>query len=212
MAYQFGMRLLSRVGTLSGLPRRDCAAATAINNRGGGPVLVTETLTSSQLWIAPMGVSLLIALTGCGGAGTPESSGSYTEYTINQYNVRKIYYLDDSVETFDDNTVDSTAGPYYSPQSVPAPYCDPQHQAPPPYAPGVMEADCYRFTQTSEEVPYTDPATTGGSTTGFNQTFPGGFGGAATASTVRNVSIAAGSTYALTIPAGGSMTFSYYKP
>lgn len=54
---------------------------------------------------------------------------------------------------------------------------------------------------------YTNP-TTGANTTGFNLTFPGGSGGAATTQTYNSVSVTPGQTY--TIVNSGSLTISYY--
>jgi hypothetical protein len=58
---------------------------------------------------------------------------------------------------------------------------------------------------------YTIPATTGASATAFGQTFPGGAGGPATITEFTNVAITPGATYNIVVPAGGSVTISYFQ-
>jgi hypothetical protein len=55
---------------------------------------------------------------------------------------------------------------------------------------------------------YTINATTGASTTGFSQTFPGGAGGAASTTTYTNVAVTPGTTY--TVVNNGALTIQYY--
>lgn len=50
----------------------------------------------------------------------------------------------------------------------------------------------------------------GADATGFGQTFPGGVGGAATPVSLTNVAVTPGASYGLIIPAGGSITITYY--
>jgi hypothetical protein len=57
----------------------------------------------------------------------------------------------------------------------------------------------------------TTPATTGASATGFGKTFPGGTGGPATTTSFANVAVTGGSNYSIVVPAGGSLTISYYR-
>ena len=54
------------------------------------------------------------------------------------------------------------------------------------------------------------PATTGASASGFGYTFPGGFGGPATVGGGSNVPLTPMTSNGITVPAGGSITISYY--
>lgn len=57
----------------------------------------------------------------------------------------------------------------------------------------------------------THPATTGASATAFGKTFPGGTGGSATTTTFNSISITPGATYNIVVPAGGSLTITYFQ-
>lgn len=58
---------------------------------------------------------------------------------------------------------------------------------------------------------YTIPATTGQDASGFGQTFAGGVGGPAATVTLSNVAVTSGASYNLIVPAGGSITITYYQ-
>jgi hypothetical protein len=51
----------------------------------------------------------------------------------------------------------------------------------------------------------------GADATGFGQTFAGGIGGPATPVSLTNIAIAPGASYPLTVPAGSSITITYYR-
>lgn len=162
-------------------------------------VRVTETFTASRTWTAPLTTAVIESLTGEGADGDPGGvwMGTYTHYTITRYYDSEGVEYGEPVVQFDP----SVPG---HPPSVD--YCDPAE----PYVaigqpPGATRQVCHYF--------YDDltPATTGASTTAFGQTFVGGTGGAATPSTVTNVAITAGGTYDLVIPAGGSLSLTYYR-
>ena len=56
---------------------------------------------------------------------------------------------------------------------------------------------------------FSSPETTGGTSSAFGNTYPGGVGGAATPITTTNVSVTPGQTYGITVGAGGYVTFQY---
>ena len=59
---------------------------------------------------------------------------------------------------------------------------------------------------------YNTAGSAGSDTTGFGRTFPGGAAGVnAVPATYNNVAVSPGTSYPLSIPAGGSITITYYK-
>lgn len=58
---------------------------------------------------------------------------------------------------------------------------------------------------------YTIPATTGANATAFGKTFPGGVGAPAAVTEFTNIAITPGATYNIVVPAGGSVTISYFQ-
>lgn len=57
----------------------------------------------------------------------------------------------------------------------------------------------------------TNPPTTGASATGFGRTFPGGTGGPASTTTYGVTAVVGGQSYSVVVPAGGSITITYYQ-
>lgn len=58
---------------------------------------------------------------------------------------------------------------------------------------------------------YAGGSTNGADTTAFGKTFPGGIAGPATTTTFNNVAITPGATYNIVVPAGGSVTITYFQ-
>jgi hypothetical protein len=174
----------------------------ALAASGGGVPPVSVTYTSSQTVTIPAGVTNLVSVSGKGGTGSPASSGSYLEYA----KVDKRYTMHmDQGGTITTETFGTT---YRYGYPTPADYCDPTEYY--EVSPGVQNATqmCHYFTDMSSS--YYNPPTTGGNTTGFGQTFAGGYGGPAQAQTVSNVGVTPGGQYPIVVPSGGSITISYY--
>lgn len=174
----------------------------------GGQKQVTKTYTSAnngQTITIPATVNNLILLTGQGAAGEPESWVYVEEYR----ETRKVYN-----QRNDQGGVilELDGGSRYDFGPKPADYCT----AWSPYIQnGVTNysRECFFYEDTSYEAYY--PPTTGASAqmtgpNGFNRTWVGGTGGPAP-TTAQNVAVVAGGQYVLTIPAGGSITMSYYE-
>jgi hypothetical protein len=170
---------------------------------GGVQSLVSTTYNTSQTITIPAGVSTLALVSGQGAAGQPEFSYFVRDYTKKTTIYNRRNDLGGQVVTLDGGTTYGNSG------IAPANYCTAES----PYQGngGVYNYTwtCYDFTDTSHyEV---DPATTGSSATGFGKTFPGGTGGPASSTSFNNVAVTPGAPYNLVIPAGGSITISYYQ-
>jgi hypothetical protein len=174
----------------------------ALAASGGGVPPVSVTYTSSQTITIPAGVSNLVSVSGKGGSGSPASSGSYLEYAKVDKEYTQYNDQGGNITTYTYGTT------YHFGEPTPADYCDPLQSF--PGAGGVTNYKqvCHYFTDMSSS--YYNPPTTGGSTTGFNLTFPGGYGGAAQAQTYSNVGVTPGGQYNIVVPPGGSITISYY--
>lgn len=172
----------------------------------GGQDLKTQTFSNpsgagtNQSVTIPAGVTNLVLVSGQGAPGTPASSDlrhAYSRMTT-VYNQRN---------DIGGQVLTNTTGPEYFGGITPADYCDPQTAY---MQNGVVNytQTCYAFTDAS----YYDtiPATTGANATGFGKTFPGGVGGPASAVSFNDVAVVAGQPYNMVIPAGGSITISYY--
>jgi hypothetical protein len=160
-------------------------------------VQVTKTFpVGVTSWTAPTTTSRIDSAIGQGAGGTPEVPSTPVQKTDEQYT----FYRSDGTGA-DYQTVTVDGWPYGSSY-----YCDPYTPFDsPPYNAYYV---CYR--------PYTDyvggsDATTGASMTAFGQTFPGGSGGPATATTLSNVIVTPGATYSIVVPDGGSLTITYYQ-
>jgi hypothetical protein len=225
---------------MAGLPRRHLAAATATNNRGR-TLVTEGPFTVNTTWTAPPGVSVLESVTGRGGSGSPSSTASANNVLVDtvQGSATGTGAHAGSLSGwsgFNDaamivtNINNGTQGATFSfinyteyPNSstyddsintgvILAPYI--QGSASASYSAGwkfsgsVLASD---YGQSFISYQYTVDATTGASTTGFGLTFTGGVGGAATPSTATKVTVTPGAGNVLVIPAGGSITITYYK-
>lgn len=176
---------------------------------GGGQKPTTKTYTSADNGATitiPATVGNLTLLTGQGGTGSPAS-----EYYVDYYSQKTTTYNQRNDQGGVIVTLDGGTTYHYG--TTPDDYCGPTT----PYTQnGVTNytQTCYDFTDLS----YWDssPATTGPSTTmtgpnGFSRTWAGGLGGPASATTAENVAVVPGGQYVLNIPAGGSITMSYFE-
>lgn len=156
----------------------------------------------SSTFVVPAGVTKLDSIIGQGGVGSPGS---------NAYDDPTVYYIDTYRQNYTWDGTTSTAsggpvliasdGPYYSPPTAPTAYCDPFFDI----------YSCYAFFVrgvAGAHHPGTSPSF-GPSATGFGQTFAGGYGGAASPSTINNVAVTPLSNYSITVPSGGSITITY---
>jgi hypothetical protein len=158
---------------------------------------VTQTFTANATWPAPLTTNRIDSAVGKGGAGSPQTSTRVAAYKKETRTYRYYGFSGDTVLV-------SSQTDYYG-GVTPSDYCDAQST---PTADGYTYK-CYVFTDAS----FFDvtPATTGPSTTAFGQTFPGGTGGPASNTTVTNVAITPGASYNIVVPAGGSLTITYYQ-
>lgn len=166
---------------------------------------VQVTFTSSQMWVAPANVALLVNLSGHGTNGTAATGAhAYVDY-IDSYSQRTYRYTDGSMSS--DPEVHTA---HYASSSKPADYCDP-----PTLAEGVpgLESytDCFRYTLTTVDNGNYVPPTDGVDATGFGKTFPGGIAGPASTTSFSNVAVTPFSSYSLVIPTGASITITYYQ-
>ena len=160
----------------------------------GGSTPVTQTFNSSQTWVAPASIASVATLTGKGGTGYPggDWEGTHTHYT---YTTR--YYNGAQVGSRVFGYVGSFPG------RRPANYCDP------------LQEDVSINTTHNQVCHYfydnTEDTTTGGTTTALGKSFAGGVGAPATPATHNDVAVTPGGSYPLVIPAGGSISITYYQ-
>ena len=176
---------------------------------GGGQKPTTKTYTSANnraTITIPATVGNLTLLTGQGGTGSPEQ-----EYYVERYKEKRTVYNQRNDQGGINLTLDGGTSTGYGP--TPDDYCGPVAPYGDMQNPNYTQT-CYSYTDTS----YWDytPPTTGGTTTmtgpnGFNRTWAGGLGGPANPTTAENVAVTPGGQYVLTIPAGGSITISYFE-
>lgn len=157
---------------------------------GTAPVEKSKTFLANETWPVPPTTAVLKSAVGKGAAGSP----SLTYYDVTQ-EVSVVY---DSPEYGQNNTSYSTDR-IYEP-ATPTSGC-----LPPTYYPDDHATVQYCYSYTSG----TSAATTGASATGFNKTFPGGFGGPAGLTTHLNVPVTPGEPYEIKVPTGGSITITY---
>lgn len=177
--------------------------ALAACGGGGAPTTKTYTNTNNgQSVTIPAGVSNLVLVSGQGAAGTPESMEYNQIYSdkVTIYNRRND--AGGFVTTLDGGTT-------YAFGPTPQDYCTPESNY--TGSGGVVNQtwECHDFTDHSGYS--TTPATTGAAATGFGKTFPGGVGGPATNTTFENVAVTPGQAHPLNIPAGASITITYYQ-
>lgn len=198
--------------------------------------VVTETFTSSQTWVCPFGVSLLNTLTGEGQDGSSPSTPSANDMIINV-----TYQTSGSSgggpvtwANFDSqvdgwvSTLNSTGSVTYTRALVDA-YPDESalvtSSSSVPLT-GVVPGSAYKVTfgawASSGAITASGDAAiyynyylagaAGANTTGFGYTFAGGAAStAATPVEYLNVPVTGGASYALVVPAGGSITITYFR-
>jgi hypothetical protein len=184
------------------------ASARAHGFAGRARKLVTETITSSRTWVAPTSTNRIETAGGYGAAGTPYDPGTPDQH--GWYCITTVTF-----HKRDGSGVDQTAsqGPnHLDGSAVPSNYCDPTvFYTTAQSANYDYSTTCYNFYAVTVAGTPPTPATTGASTTAFGKTFPGGTGGPASTTTFNSISISPGASYPISIPAGGSLTISYYK-
>lgn len=163
-------------------------------------------ITSSTTFVVPYGVSSL-DLTGYGAAGTPGTPGTPGQTGWHEVSITTFQRRDGGT----DQTA-STFPPVFDGSPKPDNYCDPTVTYTTDESTVYSSSTtCYSFfTDTQPGTPGT-AATTGASTTAFGKTFPGGAGGPASPTSFTNVTVTGGSSYSIVVPAGGSLTISYYQ-
>lgn len=154
----------------------------------GAPEKVVQTFTSNTTWTAT-GVNLLTSVVGKGQDGTP-MGGPY-------------FYADVTTTVSKNGNIISQTSSTEGPVNGVAPddYCQGSMSSD-----GTLTETCYVYTQFPG-----DPAVTGANTTAFSLTFPGGAGVPATPVTYNDVLVTPNAPYSFVIPAGGSVTITYYK-
>lgn len=163
--------------------------------------------TANATFVVPATTSKLETISGKGADGTPSSSGSYLVMVKRRWT--QIYYANGTSEDLDYPGSIVLVTPVSSFEPTPPPYCDAQTAAGGSYPSGTMVAYCYNYTR--ETVNFSNPATTGASTTAFGKIFPGGVGGPAPLTTFNDVAVISGSSNSLAVPSGGTLTFTYYE-
>lgn len=161
-------------------------------SRGATPR--TKTFTGNEVFAVPSTTTTLKTAVGKGADGAPAVpwDGTHSHVDIITYYSNGAYYDTESVGLGD------FAG------RAPADYCDPVE----PYTaidapPNATRQVCHYYTDNESA------ATTGAATTGFNKTFPGGAGGAASLTSFTNVAVIPGSSYSVVVPSGGTLTITY---
>jgi len=167
----------------------------------GSPELVTKTFTGNATFPMPSGVARLESLKGKGADGAPAKPGVKV-WRLLKY--QQNMFSDSSGISWGQINL-SSVDEFPSEPSAPPPYKDPKIY----YTWGYSEMN-YTY-EVDSYIKDSSPATTGASATGFGKTFPGGIGQAATQVSYSNVAVTGGQNYTLAIPAGGSITLTYYR-
>lgn len=177
-------------------------------------VQVSQTFTANASWTAPVTTSRVDTAVGKGANGSPASS--FTLYYNDKYQFRVRHYANGGTNVGSSTRIAHDSASQFDP--VPGNYCDPSNSGDDGSGPIVVNGtsyamtsweDCYHYERTYTTYSYS--ATTGASTTAFGQTFPGGVGGPAPTTTKTNVIVTPGASYSFVIPAGGSLTITYYQ-
>jgi hypothetical protein len=168
---------------------------------GGRRRQVTLTFTANGTWTAPFTTSRIDTATGKGAAGSTTTTTTNGWYSI----ATTTYHRRDGGT---DQTASQSAG-VFDGSPMPSNYCDPTVYYTVEQSTVYTDSTkCYSFFATSK----TDTTTTtGASTTAFGKTFPGGAGGPATITTFSNVIVTPGASYNIVVPAGGSLTITYFQ-
>ncbi|WP_371763383.1 hypothetical protein [Massilia sp.] len=158
---------------------------------------VTQTFTGNATWTAPTTTNRADA-SGYGARGTSSPITVVQQYTLRTYN--HVVHSDGSSS----NSTLGNYGPYSG--AAPGDYCDPLSD---PDISGNRSQICYDYTDTSYT---TGGTTTGASATAFGKTFPGSTGNVApTTTTFSDIPITPGATYNIVVPAGGTLTITYFQ-
>jgi hypothetical protein len=162
---------------------------------------VTRTFTANATWTAPVTTSRIDTAVGKGADGSTTTTTTNGWYSI----ITTTLHRRDGGT---DQTASQTAG-VFDGSPMPSNYCDPTVYYTIEQSTVYTDSTkCYTFYATSK----TDTTTTtGASTTAFGKTFPGGVGGAASATSFSNVVITPGASYNIMVPPGGSLTITYFQ-
>ena len=198
--------------------------------------VVTETFTSSQTWVCPLGVSKINTLTGKGQDGSNDSQPGTSAVLINvRYNATGVGASGSSltwsnVDALLNNYVAqlSAGGTFSYQRIITDAYSDgsftdtggPQTLA--SVVPGSASkittgawASSGAITASGDggaSYNYYLAGAPGADVTGFGYTFAGGAAyTAATPVAIDNVPVVGGTSYSLVVPAGGSITISYFR-
>ena len=198
--------------------------------------VITETFTSSQTWVCPLGVSLLNTLTGKGQDGSAITAQNTTTVIVNiNYQASgtgvngsatwinfdgalngwvstlnssgSVSYTRAVVNSYPDGTITFVSQATQSISSaVPASASKLTYGA--WAASGAITASG----DGAINYNYYVPAAPGANTTGFGYTFAGGAASTpATAVGYLNVPVTSGASYSLVVPSGGSITITYFR-
>lgn len=155
---------------------------------------VSQTFNANASWTAPFTTSR-VDLRGYGARGANGSS-SWLKHITTTY-----FRRDGGPNLVFDNGTSSGTGP------MPNDYCDGatnySFQENPTYFASQV---CYHYEDTSI------PPTTGAASTAFGKALPGSTGNVAPATTTfSDIPITPGASYNIVVPAGGSVTITYFK-
>lgn len=177
----------------------------------GNRKLVSQTVSASTVYTTPYGVTTLASLSGQGAAGTPGTAAYDDPSTTTTSNDKtETWYYRRSDGGPDDVTTVTTHNAWSGTQpdntSDTQPVSDGVHYE-------VTYIVIYSTNTTTTPGTHHDGVspTTGASAFGFGKTFPGGTGGAASVTSFTNVAVTENTAYTLTVPSGGSITFTYYR-
>lgn len=181
---------------------------------GGVRVKHTQTFTANATFTVPVAVGSM-DITGKGQDGTPGVPAydeppitRYRQFTLTQYTYRR---ADGGPDVFSSNTV--YGGLFDFPSGPPDPVSTSETSPMTGTYTSVTKFTLSGYQAESVPGPHHDAeaATTGASASAFGKTFPGGVGGPATTVTYNNVPVTRGATYNIVVPAGGSITITYYQ-
>ena len=203
---------------------------------GSGGVPVEVVFTTSQTWVAPAGVALLASAIGNGSGGSPATTATeYLTAGVVQYyasgsgNTGGVYTWDTfyaAISTARSTINAGGSGTVGIPNAIQ--YSNTSYSAfisnygysnaiagtavlTNPTGGYVASGNVTSAGSVYLAYDYPVAATAGSASAGFGLNFPGGVGGSAPTTSYTNVAITPGGSYLLTIPAGGSLTITYYQ-
>lgn len=206
-----------------------------------GPKLrqITRTFTSNETWVVPFGVPVLATVSGYGAAGQSYTiqSASVTVASVSSTNsagANTSSYTWNDLNAILTSTVANLntggSGKAYDSVSVTVYNNGNQSASAGIFAVGYEVVGASAIADTSPgwsssgSISYGSDAfarvgfsyydytpTTGASATAFGRTFPGGTGGPASPTNFTNVAVTEGASYPVVVPAGGSVTITYYQ-